>query len=270
MHQAHLSTRPIADHPRSYPAHDPAVRVDDTDIYLRVAAAWELGDHLRFEQARRVADARALLVELYERDGVHVEDAEVDAQAEIVARLERGDRFLQELATQLQPSGELLERAAGLEEHELGVWRAAAASLVEACPPALARLRWRIDEAQRGELCGHAQLVRAETQLGVRLRSFRVAGRLWHRSQVAELRGRLGECCRQRQQAERRLAYLDAKLQVIEATAHARAAWITGAREVLVRGVAAAQVLYNREQHRHQDNQRLVGARLPTPPGEAR
>jgi hypothetical protein len=270
MHQAHLSTRPIADHPRSYPAHDPAIRVDDTDTYLLAAATRELEAHLRFEQTRRVTDARRLLMELYERDGVTVEDAEVDAQAEDVARLERGDRFLQELATQLQPSGELLERAAGMDDHALGVWREAAASLAEVCPPAPAPLRWHIDETRRGELRSHAQLVRAETQLATRLRRFGLAGRLWHRRHLAVLGGQLDGCRRRRQQAERRLTLLEAKLQVIEATNQARAAWITGAREVLVRGVAAAQVLVDREQHRHQDHQSLAGARQPTPPGETR
>jgi hypothetical protein len=38
-------------------------------------------------------------------------------------------------------------------------------------------------------------------------------------------------------------------LQVIDNTEQARAAWISQAREVLVRGVAAAQVLAEREQH---------------------
>jgi hypothetical protein len=38
-------------------------------------------------------------------------------------------------------------------------------------------------------------------------------------------------------------------VQVIDNTEHARAAWIDQAREVLVRRVAAAQVLAEREQH---------------------
>jgi hypothetical protein len=44
---------------------------------------------------------------------------------------------------------------------------------------------------------------------------------------------------------------LEAKLQVIEATEQARMVWIAHAREVLVRGVAAAQVLA--DQHPQQD-----------------
>jgi hypothetical protein len=60
-----------------------------------------------------------------------------------------------------------------------------------------------------------------------------------------------------RERSARRLAHLDAKLQVIDNTEHARAAWIRQAREVLVRGVAAAQVLAEREQH--QDGQQATG-----------
>jgi hypothetical protein len=44
---------------------------------------------------------------------------------------------------------------------------------------------------------------------------------------------------------------LEAKLQVIEATEQARMVWIAQAREVLVRGVAAARVLA--DQHPQQD-----------------
>ena len=52
-----------------------------------------------------------------------------------------------------------------------------------------------------------------------------------------------------RERSARRLGLLGAKLQVIDNTEQARAAWIRQAREVLVRGVAAAQVLVEREQH---------------------
>ena len=58
MHQARLRARPLADHPRSYPAHHPTVPVEDTDTWLLAAAARELEAHLVFERARQVADAR--------------------------------------------------------------------------------------------------------------------------------------------------------------------------------------------------------------------
>jgi hypothetical protein len=251
MHQARVRARPLADHPRSYPAHHPPVRVDDTDTWLVAAAARELEAHLVFERVRQVADARALLAALYADDGVAVKDAVLDAQAEDVARLERADRFLQKLAAHLQPNAEVLEAAAGLDDHTLLVWEEAAASLAEDCPPALAHLRLRVEEARRGELRGHAQLVRAETQLAGRLGRFGLAGRLWRRRHLAVLSAQLGDCRRRRQQAERRLALLEAKLAVIEATEHARTVWIAQAHEVLVRGVAAAQVLA--DHHPHQD-----------------
>jgi hypothetical protein len=44
---------------------------------------------------------------------------------------------------------------------------------------------------------------------------------------------------------------LEAKLAVIEATERARMVWIAQAREVLVRGVAAAQVLADHHPHQH-------------------
>jgi hypothetical protein len=152
----------------------------------------------------------------------------------------------------------------------LGVWREAAARLADECPPALARYRWQVEEDKRGELRGHGHLVRAETQLRAVVRRLGMAGRWWRRRYVAELRTQLGDCRTRREWSQRRLAYLDAKLQVIDATTQARAAWITGAREVLVRGMVAAQVLADHEHRRHQDHQRLVGMRPPTPPGEAR
>jgi hypothetical protein len=141
------------------------VPVDDTDTWLLAAAARELEAHLVFERARQVADARALLAALYEGEAVAVEDTALDGQAEDVARLERADRFLREMASHLQPDAELLEQAAGADEHTLLVWEEAAASLAEDCPPSLTHLRWPVEETQRGELRSHAQLVRAETQL---------------------------------------------------------------------------------------------------------
>ena len=251
MHQARVRALPLADHPRSYPAHHPTVPVDDTDTWLLAAAARELEAHLLFERTRQVADARALLAELYAGDSVAVEDAMLDAQAEDVARLERADRFLQELAAHLQPDAELLEQAAGADDHTLQVWEEAAASLAEEFPPPLASLRWQIEETRRGELRSHGQLVRAETQLAAPLGRFGLAGRLWHRRHLAVLAGQLSDCRRRRQQAERRLAPLEAKLAVIEATEQARMVWIAQAREVLVRGVAAARVLA--DHHPHQD-----------------
>jgi hypothetical protein len=236
MHQARVRARPLTDHPRSYPAHHPAVRVDDTDTWLLAAAARELEAHLVFEQARQVADARALLAELYEADGVAVEDAVLDAQAEDVARLERADRFLHELPAQLQPDAELLAAAASLDDHTLLMWEEAAANLAEDCPPTLAHLRWPIEETRRGELRSHAQLVRAETQLAGRLGRFGLARRLWRRRHLGVLGSQLADCQRRRQQAERRLALLETKLAVLESAEQARMVWIAQAREMLVRG----------------------------------
>jgi hypothetical protein len=261
MHQARVRARPLTDHPRSYPAHHPTVRVDDTDTWLLAAAARELEAHLLFERARQVADARALLAALYEGDGVAVEDATLDAQAEDVARLERADRFLREMAGHLQPDTEVLEAAAGADDHTLLVCEEAAASLAEDCPPSLTDLRCWVEETRRGELRSHAQLVRAETELAGRLGRFGLAGRLCHRHHLAVLAGQLADCRRRRQQAERRLAVLDAKLQVIEATEQARTVWIAQAHEVLVRGVAAAQVLA--DHHPHHD----ATAEAPRPAG---
>jgi hypothetical protein len=238
----------IVDHDRSYPDGQLAVRVDETDTYQLYAAARELEALLLHEQAGHLAEVRALLVELYQRDGVQVEDAVLDAQAEEVAAQERGERFLAELATRIHPGAELVELAGQLDDHALGVWREAAASLVEICPPLLTHLRWRVEEEQRGELRGHAQLVRTEAALGARLRRFGLLGQWWHRGKVAELRGQVADRRNLRERSERRLAYLDAKLQVIERAGHARAAWIADSREVLTRGLAAVQVLTEREQ----------------------
>jgi hypothetical protein len=237
----------IVDHDRSYPDGHLAVRVDDIDTD-HLAAACELEAHLLHEQARHLADVRALLVDLYQRDDVQVEDTVLDAQAEDVARLERGERFLTELATRIHPGDELLELATGLNDHALGVWREAAASLVDEATPCLLQLRWRVEEEQRGELRSHAHLVRTEAHLGRLLRRYGLAGRLWERDQVAELRSRLADCRMQRERSEQRLASMDAKLQVIQRTEQARAAWITRAREVLARGLAAVQILAERHQ----------------------
>lgn len=238
----------IVDHHRSYPHGQVAGRVDDIDTHLLDGAAHELEAHLAHEQARHLADVRSLLVELYQRDGVPVDDAMLDAHAEDVARQERGERFLQELATWLHPGAELLELARQLDEHALGMWWEAAASLVDEAPPSLAHLGWRVEEEQRGELRGHAHLVRAEAHLGVQLHRSSLLVRLWRYRQVAELRGRLARCRRLREVSQRRLAILDAKLQVIQRAEQARAAWIAGAREVLARGLAAVQILTEREQ----------------------
>ena len=248
----------IVDQPRSYPHGPPAVRVDDTDQLQ--AAARELEAVVLHEQARHLAEVHATLAELHRRDGVQITDAELDIQADSLALLERGDRFLQDVATRLHPDGELLALARQVDNHGLGVWREAAGSLVDDCPPSLVHLRWRVEEEQRGELRSHAHLVRTEAQLGTQLGRLGLVGRWWRRRRAAELTGRLADCRRQRERSQARLAQLDAKLRVIDNTEHARAAWIAQAREVLVRGVAAAQVLAEREQQhrlqRHEDGQR--------------
>jgi hypothetical protein len=251
----------IVDHPESYPDDPPAVRVDDID-QLR-AAARELEAVALHEQARHLAEVHATLAELYRRDGVQITDAEVEAQADYLALLERGDRFLQDVATRLHPDSELLALARQVDDHGLGVWREAAGSLVDDCPPSLVHLRWRVEEEQRAELRSHAHLVRTEAQLGGRLRRLGLVGRLWRRQRARELAGRLADCRVRRERSAGRLAQLDAKLQVIDNTERARVAWITQAREVLVRGVAAAQVLAEREQHR--DGEQVV-ARPAWPP----
>jgi hypothetical protein len=245
----------IVDHPRSYPDGPPAVRVDDIGTDQLHAAARELEAQVLHERARHLADVRTLLADLYKRDGVAVEDGMLEAQAEQIAARERGERFLQELATRLHPDSELLALARQLEDHALGVWREAAASLVEVCPPSLAQLRWRVEEEQRAELRSHAHLVRAEAHLGAQRRRLGLLGWVWHRSRVAGLRDELANCRRRRERSGRRLAHLDAKLQVIDRTEHARAAWITHAREVLTRGLAAAQVLAERQHQRRNSDQ---------------
>jgi hypothetical protein len=250
----------LADHNRSYPAGPPAVRIDDTDTYQLQAAARELEALVLHEQARHLAEVYAMLAEQYRRDGVQVADAELDAQAESLAQLERGEWFLKDVATRLYPGTELLELARQLDDHGLGVWREAAGSLVDDCPPSLAYLRWRVEEEQRVELRSHAHLVRHEAKLGGLLRRLGLVGRWWRRSRAAELAGQLAACRQGRERSARRLTYLDAKLQVIDNTEHARSAWIGQAREVLVHGVAAAQVLADREQ---QDGQRAVGEGPP-------
>jgi hypothetical protein len=255
--------------PTSSPYHPDGrmlLRVEDAGSYHLVAAARELEAHLLHEQARHLADVRALLAELYERDGVAVEDAMLDAQAQDVACQERGERFLQELATWLHPGAELLELASQLDEHGLGVWREAAASLVEVCPPSLAQLRWRVEEEQRAELRSHAHLVRTEAHLGALRRRLGLAGRLWQRGRVAGLRDQLTDCRQHRERSGRRLAHLDAKLHVIQRAEQARAAWIAQARAVLIRGLAAAQMLAEREPQQigqQHDSGRREGAVLP-------
>jgi hypothetical protein len=238
----------LADHHRSYPDGPPAVRVDITDSSQLQAAARELEALALHEQARHLAEVWATLAELYRRDGVQITDAELEAQADHLALLERGDRFLKDVATRLQPDGELLALARQVDDHGLGVWREAADSLVDDCPPSLVHLRWRMEEEQR-ELRSHAHLVRREAELGTRLRRLGLVGRWWRRRRAAELASQLADCRVRRERSARCLVLLDAKLQVIDNTEQARAAWIRQAREVLVRGVAAAQVLVEREQH---------------------
>jgi hypothetical protein len=150
------------------------------------------------------------------------------------------------------------------------VWREAAGSLVDDCPPSLTQLRWRVEEEQRAELRSHACLVRIESQLGTQLHRLGLVRRWWRRGRAAELASQLADCRRRRERSGRRLAHLDAKLQVIDNTEHARAAWIAQAREVLVRGVAAAQVLAEREQQHREQHQGGQGAAAGSPSAAVR
>jgi hypothetical protein len=247
----------IVDQHESYPPSPPAMRVDDADTDQLQAAAHELHAHLLHQQARHQAEVRAMLADLHQRDGVQLQDHELDAEAEQVAAQERGERFLVELAAHLHPDDELLVLARQLDHHGLGVWREAAASLVDQAPPSLAPLRWRVEEEQRAELRSHAHLVRTEADLGAQLRHLSVVRRWRHRGQASELRGRLAECRRRRERSQRRLAHLDAKLRVVDRSEQARAAWIAQARGVLDRGLAATQVLAERQQH-HRDGELAV------------
>jgi len=167
----------LADHHRSYSDGPPAVRVGITGTSQLQAAARELETLALHEQARHLAEVWATLAELYRRDGVQITDAEVEAQADHLALLARGDRFLKDVASRLHPDGELLALARQVDDHGLGVWREAAGSLVDDCPPSLVHLRWRMEQEQRAELRSHAQLMRREAQLGTRLRRLGLVGR---------------------------------------------------------------------------------------------
>jgi hypothetical protein len=248
MHRARVRARSIADHLRSDQGDQPAIRVEDTDTYQVYAAALDLETYLSQEEACRVADARQLLAELYGRDGIAIDSATLDAQAEDVAAQERADRFLQEVQARVQPDAELVELAGRLDDHALGVWLEAAASLVDDCPPSYLHVHGRVEEERRGELRGHAHLVRTEAALGAALGRFSMVGRLWNRRQVAELRSRLTTNRTLRHRSEERLAFLDAKLLVIDRAEQARLSWLADAHDVLARGLAAAQVLGGHQQ----------------------
>jgi hypothetical protein len=205
--------------------NDGVMNVDDTDTYQLYSAARELEAHLLFKQARKAADVRALLIELYERDGVQVEDSVMEAEALFLE--ECADRFLQELASRIRPDTELLVLAGQLDDHALGVWREAAASLVEVCPPSFLQFRERVEEERRGELRGHAHLIRTEAQLGASLARFGLLGRLLlHRGEVVELRSKVANRQQSRNRSEQRLGWLEAKLEVIDRAERARTAWM--------------------------------------------
>jgi hypothetical protein len=99
--------------------------------------------------------------------------------------------------------------------------------------------------------------IEAETYLGAQRRRYGLAGRWWRRRRAAELADQLADCRARRERSEQRLAHLDAKLQVIDNTEQARGAWITQARELLVRGVAATHVMAEREQQ-HRDGEQAA------------
>jgi hypothetical protein len=217
--------------------------VDDSDTYRLEAAARELEALVLYEQARRLAEVRELLAEGYARDGIAVQDTALEAEAEQVAAEERADRFLREQAGRIDQDAELLESAVQLDDHALGVWRQAAASLVEVCPPSLGHLRGWVEEERRAELRSHARLARTEAALAAQVAGFGLARRLRYRREAAELRGRLASCRRRRERSEARLGWLAAKLQVIDTAEQARNGWLADAHDVLARGVAATRVL---------------------------
>jgi hypothetical protein len=220
--------------------------VDDSDTYRLMAAARELEALVLYEQARRLAEVRELLAERYAHDGVAIEDAALEAEVEQVAAEERADRFLQEQAGRIDQDAELLELAVQLDDHALGVWRQAAASLVEVCPTSLGHLRGRVEQERRAQLRGQAQGVRIQAALEGQLTSMGLVGRVAYRRRVAELHGRLAMCRDGLERSQARLGWLAAKLQVIDTTEQAREAWLADAHDVLARGVAAARVLDER------------------------
>jgi hypothetical protein len=223
-----------------------ALAVDDSDTYRLNAAARELEALVLYEQAWRLAEVRELLAERYARDGVAVEDAALEAEAEQVAAEERADWFLQEQAGRIEQDAELLRLAVQLDDHALGVWRQAAASLVEVCPPSLGHLRGRVEQELRDQLRGQAEGVRTQATLEGQLISMGLVGRLAYRRRVAELHGRLSVCRRGLERSQARLGWLAAKLRVIDTTEQARQAWLAHAHDVLARGVVAARVLNER------------------------
>jgi hypothetical protein len=226
-----------------------ALAVDDADTYGLRAAARELAAQVLYERSRRVWEVRVLLADLAERDGSEADQARLDAEAEATADAERVERFLAELAVRLQPDGELLAQAAGLDDHALWVCREAAGSLVDACPASLAHLRPRVVDEQRAELRARAHLLRERIILARELRGLRLLQRC-RRSALAEGRAELASCDRRLRTCEARLAALGAKLQVITAAERARDAWIAGGHRALARGVAATRTLAARAERR--------------------
>jgi hypothetical protein len=257
----------VASKDRSCSDADTGLRVDDIDTYLFYSAARELEALLLHTQQRQVADVRALLVDLYARDGVVVEETVLDAQAEEMAAQERADRFLVQLACFVHPDAELLELAGQVDDHALGVWREAAASLVDECPPSFLSLRSQVEEEQRGEQRDHAHLTRTEARLGSGLARFSPVGRLLYRRRIIELRSKVAACRQRRARSQQRLAWLEVKLQVIDRAEQARFAWMDDAADVLARGVAAARVLAQRAEQAITVELEAVPARPASPSG---
>lgn len=242
--------------------------LDDTDTYLLASVADELATDIDCERARHVADVRILLREQHAAEGVDLGDRELDALAEQIVADEQAEAFLRELCGRLRPDADVLELAALLNDNALSVWREAARSLVEVCPPSFSHLRLPVEEERRAELRTHDHLVRAEAQIGAILRSFGWFARLRHRAEVAERRSELLTCWQLRARSKARLVRLNAKIEAIAWADQARSAWLLEAHDVLVRGVAAVEVLQARADPARTDAFDLAAVEEVTTPPE--
>jgi len=161
---------------------------------LVLVAEQALDAQVECEQARRLADARAVLADQARQDGEELTDTELDRRAEEVCYQERREGFAAELVARAVPDPETVALACELDGHVLRLWLDVATSLADELPPSLQRFSAQVATDRRAEQHTRAELVRADADAALRRR---VLGRwawLWRRGALAGVRAEQRTC----------------------------------------------------------------------------
>jgi hypothetical protein len=213
----------------------------DADPDAVQACLDELDAVLARRAQRRLADARALLSELAERDGEPLDPVRLEAEAERVCEQEEQERLAAELRRLVTPDPAAARQARARSDQALGRCCQAAVDVLATLPRSLEEFAPEAERRHAAERAVRDGLAKREAEVAQLIEQAR--GRRLARRRA--LRRELAGLHRDRRASEERLRPAAARLAAVRALQAQRAGWLArpDVAGVLAAGAAALREL---------------------------